>query len=508
MGDLARRDVLSWLGKGALGAVALGAAGPTAAEAAGEVAAEQPAPAAGITALVGATLIDGTGRPPVHNATVVLAGDRIIAAGRHREIPRGVRVIDVAGKYVIPGLWDLHTHSTFFESTMPALHVVQGVTGIREMWGLPETHDTRRRIESGEVLGPRMVIASAVVDGPAAIWPGADIVRSPAEARAAVRRARDEGADFVKVYSFLSPECHAAIADESRRLRIPFAGHVPARVPLQDALAQHTHEHLYNIFTSTSDNADELYARLRSLPDDPADPNWWGRHAGRIERAAVATHSPARAEALFAEMVKRGTWQSPTLFVERNLSRSPVDVQNDPVALDRLRYIPVDLREQWQAIMSGRPARTPEEVAEALKFGDARMRLLREMHEAGVGIVAGTDAGFAYVFPGFSLHDELALLVRAGLSPMAALRSATIEAARCVGLAHESGTVTPGKQADLVVLDADPLADIRNVSRIHAVVTRGRYLGPADRTRVLAEIEEAAQEPVEAPATPLGCCAH
>ncbi|MDX8030178.1 amidohydrolase family protein [Lentzea sp. BCCO 10_0856] len=496
MGDLARRDVLSWLGKGALGAVALGAVG-------------QPAMAAsGVTVLRGATLVDGTGRSPVHDATVVLAGDRILAAGRHRDIPRGVRVIDLAGKYVIPGLWDLHTHATFLEDTVAPLHVVQGVTGIREMWGQPETHDTRRRIESGEILGPRMVIASAIVDGPGSIWPGSDVVRTPQEARAAVRRAKDEGADFVKVYSFLSPECYAAIAAEARRLRIPFAGHVPARVPVQDALAQHTHEHLYNLFTSTSDNADTLYAQLRAMPDDPADPNWWGRHGGRIERAAVATHSPARARRLFAAMVERGTWQSPTLFVERNMSRSPETITNDPVALERMRYVPVALREQWQTIMSGRPTRTPEQVAELRMFGDARMRLLREMHEAGVGVVAGTDAGFAYVFPGFSLHDELALLVQAGLSPTAALRAATSEAARCLGLEHETGTVTPGKQADLVVLDADPLRDITNVSRVHAVVSRGRYLGPADRARILQEIEAAAREPVEAPVTAMGCCAH
>ncbi|MET9229292.1 amidohydrolase family protein [Lentzea sp. NPDC003310] len=492
MGDLARRDVLSWLGKGALGAAALAAVG-------------QPAHAGGVIALRGATLIDGTGRPPERDATVVVAGDRILAAGRLRELPRGVRVVDVTGKYVIPGLWDLHTHATFFADTLAPLHVVQGVTGIREMWGMPETHDTRRRVEDGEILGPRMVIASAIVDGPGSIWPGSEIVRTPEEARAAVRRARDGEADFVKVYSFLSPECHAAIADEARRLRIPFAGHVPARVPVQDALAQHTHEHLYNLFTSTSDNADALYAQLRAMPDDPADPNWWGRHAGRIERAAVATYSPDRARRLFAEMAERGTWQSPTLFVERNMSRSPEAITNDPVALDRLRYVPVDLRAQWQQIMSGRPPRTPEEVAELQRFGDARMRLLKQMHEAGVGMVAGTDAGFAYVFPGFSLHDELALLVQAGFTPAEALKAATSDAARCLGREHETGTVTPGKQADLVVLDANPLRDIGNVRRVHAVVSRGRYLGPQDRARVLEQIEAAAREPVDVPPTPGGC---
>lgn len=503
MGDVGRRDFLSWLAKGAFGAAVTGGALTAGrADAAGD----------DVTVLVRATVVDGTGRPPAENSTVVLTGDRILAVGRHPETPRlpGVRVVDLAGRYVIPGLWDLHTHSAFHENTFPALHVVHGVTGIREMWGLPETHDVRRRVEAGLVLGPRMVIASAIVDGPSAVWPGADVVGTEAEARAAVHRARDGGADFVKVYSFLSPECYAAIADECRRVGLPFAGHVPARVPVTDAveLGQHTHEHLYNLFTSTSTDAERLYAWLTGLPDDPGNPNWWGRHAQRVEREAVATHDPARAEALFARMVERGTWQSPTLLVERRMSLSPEDVIGDPVLADRLRYVPVALREQWRVAMEARPPRTPDEVAELLRFGDARLRLLGAMHEAGVGVVAGTDAGYTYVVPGFALHDELVLLVRAGLSPMAALQAATRDAARCLGLDHETGTVTAGKRADLVVLDADPLADIANTRRIHAVVTRGRYLGPRDRARVLGEIEAAAREPAETEPPAPGCCPH
>ncbi|ALG08888.1 amidohydrolase family protein [Kibdelosporangium phytohabitans] len=502
MGEVGRREFLSWLAKGTFGA------------ASGALLTGQPAAAsADITVLTRATVIDATGQPPKKNATVVLAGDRVLAVGHHPELPSvpGVRVIDLAGKHVIPGLWDLHTHSAFYGSTIPALHVVHGVTGIREMWGVPETHDVRELVESGQVLGPRMVIGSAVIDGPTSIWADdAVLVRTAAQARAAVREAKDGGADFIKVYSFLSPECYTAIAEESARLGLRFSGHVPVRVSVQAAIdrRQHTHEHLYNLFTSTARNADELYSWLASLPDDRDSPDWFGRHAQRVEREAVAAHDPARAEALFTSMARRGIRQSPTLLVERQMSLSPETILDDPVIADRLRYIPVTLREQWQAMMRTRPPRTPAEVAELLRFGDARLRLLRTMHEAGVGIVAGTDAGFAYVLPGFALHDELALLVRAGLPPMAALQSATRDAARCLGLAHQAGTVTAGKQADLVVLDADPLADISNTSRIHAVICRGRYLGPRDRTRILAEIEADAKEPVDAPVAGPGSCCH
>lgn len=501
MGDFNRRDFLAWAAKGTFGVAVAGGTLLSANASA--------ASGAGITVLVRATVIDGTGAKPIQNCTIVLADDRILAVGRHPEVPRleGIRVVDLAGKYVVPGLWDLHTHQTFFETTIPQLHVVNGVTGIRDMWGYSYTHDTRQRIEDGTLLGPRMVIASAVIDGPGGIWDDADIVDTPADGRAAVHRAISGGADFAKVYSFLSPGVYAAIAAEADAVGLPFAGHVPARVSVQDAVeaGQHTHEHMYNLFTSTSDDAEALYARL----NDPADPTWWRQNAQRVEREAVATHDPARAEALFGRMVAKNIWQSPTLLVERQMSLSPEDIEADPAHLALMRYIPVDLRALWSIIMDPRPPRTPEEVARLLEFADARLRLLGTMHEAGVGIVAGTDAGFPYIFPGTALHRELELLVSAGLSPMAALQAATRNAARSVGLGHESGTISVGKRADLVVLDADPLADIANIRKIHAVVARGQYLSPADRTRIFAEIEAAAEIPSEDGRTiPAGGCLH
>ncbi|MBB5078359.1 amidohydrolase family protein [Nonomuraea endophytica] len=479
MSELNRRRLLGGLAGGALMAGGLPAV-----------------PGGGVTALVRATLIDGSGAPPVRNATVVLAGDRILAAGR-RPAPPGARVVDLAGRYLIPGLWDMHTHSADLERTFPPLHVVHGITGIREMAGTPAAHAVRRRIERGELLGPRMVIGSNLIDGPPGAWPGADVVTTDAEARAAVREARREHADFAKVYTYLSPGAYASVADEARRLGLPFAGHVPARVPVEQAvrLGQHTIEHLYGMYLSTSAQAADLYARLAAMPADPAHPDWWGRQWWRLERDAVATHSPRRAGKLFALMRRHGAWQSPTLVTLQRFRRAPDDLLNDPELRAPLRYMPAQVRLWWEEEVRARPPMTPDEPARWRAYFEAQLRLVKAMDEAGVDIVAGTDAGGAFIFPGIDLHAELGLLVRAGLSPARALRAATRDAARCAGLERASGTVAPGKYADLVVLDGDPLADIANTRRIHAVVCRGRYLGPGDRARVFAEVEAAAGTP-------------
>ncbi|MBF6174360.1 amidohydrolase family protein [Nocardia blacklockiae] len=450
--------------------------------------------------LSGATLIDGTGAPPRPNSTIALLGDRIVAVGDAAELrlPARVRPVDLTGKFVIPGLWDMHTHAASAERFFPPLHVVNGVTGIREMWGDPATHDLRRRIERGQALGPRMVIASNIIDGAPGIWPGSETVSTDTEARHAVRRARQDGADFVKVYSLLSRETLTAVADEAHRVGLRFAGHVPHRIPVQEAvdLGQYTLEHMYGMLLSTSARADELYARIDAAPG--------GSRADRIrlEQAAAESHSPRRAAALIEQLIRYNCWQSPTLVVQQRLmTGTPPGNPGD----ERLRYLPEYLRRAWQEQASA-PAAGPSAVLQS-NF-QARLRLLETMSEAGVGIVAGTDAGNPFVFPGFALHEELELLVQAGLSPMRALQAATRDAARCLGMAHRTGTVESGKFADLVVLDGDPLTSIGNTRRIHAVVCRGRYLSSTDRERILREVETAARQADSAPPdrTHGGCC--
>ncbi|WP_069167147.1 amidohydrolase family protein [Nocardia altamirensis] len=487
MRDITRNEFLAWAGKAALGAVAGGALSTLV----GRSAAADPG--APVTVLSGATVIDGTGAPPMPDTGIVLAGDRILAVGRLPEIPLppGVRTVQLAGKHVIPGLWDMHTHIADAERTFQPLYVVHGVTGIREMWGFPHTGDLRRRLDEGQLLGPRMVFAGSIIDGPPGVWPGSEVVATEAEARAAVRRTRDIGADFVKVYSLLSRETLTAIADESRRVGLPFAGHVPHRVPVAEAvdLGQRTIEHMYGMQLATSSRAPELYAEIAATWDDPkADMS----RRDVMEREAGETYSPERAAALFDQMIRRGVWQSPTITVEQRYLTGPPT--KGPDAQDMMRYLPRFIHEFWGGLEAASPPLSAAKRDIAQRNFDARMQLLGAMNAAGVGIVAGTDAGNPYVFPGATLHEELGWLVQAGLSPMQALQSATSNAARCAGLADVSGTIGVGKYADLVVLDRDPLADIGNTRRIHAVVSRGRYLSEQDRARIFGEIETAAGE--------------
>jgi cytosine/adenosine deaminase-related metal-dependent hydrolase len=458
----------------------------------------QPSADAGsdVTVLAHATVIDATGAPPRRNATVVLAGDRIVYVGdrRHASVPAGARVIDLDGKYVIPGLWDLHTHYGFSEDIFIPLYIANGVTGIREMWGYAEIHATRRRIESGQLLGPRMIVASSIIDGPNSVWagpyPSSTVVDTDAEARAAVRQAKAEGADFLKVYSYLSRECLAAIADEGRRLGLPVAGHLPWRLPAveSNAAGLRCFEHLYGMPIATSSREQEILQELADTPIDPANPRGFYNLARELDRQASDTFDPAKAARLYARLRRNGAWQSPTLTVLRVFA-SPADTYvNDP----RLKYIPPDLRAYWAEYMKAVAPSTPEQIAQQAAFLRFRLRMVGAMHRSGVGVIGGTDCANPYAFPGFGAHDELSLLVEAGLTPLQALQAMTRDAARYLGLERTTGTVTAGRTADLVVLDADPLANIENSQQIHAVVTRGRLIDHAERQQLLADVEAAA----------------
>ncbi|NUU22003.1 MAG: amidohydrolase family protein [Streptomycetaceae bacterium] len=454
--------------------------------------------------MAGATLSDGTGGPPRRDCVVVVVGDRIawVGAGRDRvPLPRGAQIVDARGKFVIPGLMDAHTHWTEIENIVPPLYIANGVTSIREMWGYPEVRAVRRRIDSGEVLGPRIVMASTVIDGPVSLLgPPAAFVATPEAAREAVRQAKRDGADFIKVYSYLPPECLLAIADESRLQGLPFVGHHVYRMAVGEVAdaGMRSFEHVHAMPIALSSREAEFRAQIAATPMDPADPRAFFRTMRELERQATATYSPAKAEAMYARWIRGGSWQSPTLTVNRVVSLPAETYENDP----RLKYIPADGRQFWHDRVRLFTPVTPEQIAQQREFQRFRLDLVRTMYEAGVGILAGTDCGNPYCFPGFGIHDELQLLVEAGLTAMQALCVATRDAARFLRREHMIGTVTAGKAADLVILDADPLADIRNTQRIDSVVTRGRLITRAQRLQLLADVEKAAQEPATRAAFP------
>lgn len=508
MSVTSRRTLLSWLSKSGL---VIAAAGTTTVAGQTTAAADQ----RDILVFTNATLIDGTGAGPRPNTTIVVAGDRILAVGRHQGVapPAGVRVVDLRGKYVLPGLWDMHTHTVDFERLLLPLYIANGVTAVREMWGVPFVRTVHRRIASGELLGPRMVVASNIVDGPNSwlvnLWGNNSPVqvRTTAEARAAVRQAKRDGADFVKVYSLLGDDTLAAVADEAKRLRLPIAGHVPDRVSVvrASALGMRTQEHLYALYVDVSSARDEIRHIIETMPVDPADPFNFFFAVRELERQAIKSYDPRRAAEVFAALVRNGTALSPTLTVLKLFTFPPALVRDE----SREKYLPEwVVRQRWIL----RPEPLPPDVIEADRaFFEASARLVRDAADAGVTMVAGTDGGFLapYLLAGFSLHDELEMMVRVGLTPMQAILAATRDAARTVGLEHVSGTVTPGKFADLLVVDDNPLTDIRNTQRIHAVVANGRFIDRAKRERMLTEVEAEAER-IPAPATAVrsaSCCA-
>ncbi|WP_406005115.1 amidohydrolase family protein [Streptomyces sp. NBC_00637] len=471
----------------------------------------------GPLALTHVTVIDGSGAPPAPGMTVVVEGGRItaLAPSAHIRLRPGTRAVDLTGKYLIPGLIEAHTHSDGPETVIPALYALAGVTTVREMRGLPVHHEWREKIRRGALLGPRWVVGSPIVDGAPSLW-AADVgptieVRDVAEARRAVRRVKREGADFVKVYSRLSREEYFAVADEARRQGIPHLGHCPDTVRIEEASAtgHRTIEHLHALLLATSRHEKEIRRRLAAVRIDPRDPSSlsryhsWFRQVHPLEWRAVQGYGRDRADALFRRLAADGTAVVPTLGVHRTLEL-PDDV---PSRAEEWKYLPAWQVESWPdqlAALTG--GRTPEQVRRIRRIFAHRLRLVRELHGAGVRLAGGTDTGTGYLVPGFALHDELALLVAAGLTPAEVLRAATGDAAHALGLPGV-GTVARGQAADLLVLDADPLRDIRNTRRIHGVVVDGRWIPPQERRLLLAAVEDAAAQtpPPQEGATMTGC---
>jgi hypothetical protein len=516
--DMSRRAFLRWLSLSGVGVTAAAVApGLLAAPAAGAPAGGAPGGPPGgappMTVFVNATLIDGTGAPARPDATIVVVGDRIAGIHHGRGFPRpaGVPIVDLRGRYIIPGLWDMHTHNIIDEAIFPPLFIANGVTGIREMRGGPAVAATRARIEAGTLIGPRMVTAGPIVDGPASFLAGDDIiVHNRSEVEAALRRIKRDGGDFVKVYSHLTPQLYQDVIEVARRERLTIAGHIPYLVTAETVSrsGQHSVEHLLGIPVAVSSARDAMNALIAQTP--LVDPFAYYYFMTELDWQASELYHPATAQAFFALLRRNNTWQVPTITVLRMVNSPLGTFDDDP----RLIYIPEAYRQPWIERHAIFAPKTPEQIEIQRRFLESQTALVGRMEEAGVPLVAGTDCNNPFVFPGFSLHDELANLVQAGLTPMRAIQAATRDAARCLGIEHQHGTVSPGKAADFVVLDADPLHDITNTTRIHAVVTRGRLIDSAERERILAGVRAAAENPSTATlaaataATAAGCACH
>lgn len=456
-------------------------------------------PARADLVIVGALLIDGTGGAPVADSAVVIRGERIAAAGPGAQVrvPPGATFIDARGKVLVPGLWDMHVHVLREgrpEAYFPVL-VANGIVGVRDMGG---TFDFARiarlkaEVASGARLGPRFVAPGPILDGPWPQLPSLSVVVADAPAaRAQVQRLHAQGADFVKVFNRLPRDAWLAIADESRRLGIPFAGHVPLSISAREASdgGQKSIEHLFNVGFACSSREDELMRRkAQAMASDESGERRRLRRA--YLRDVLDTFSAARCDDLFRTFVRNGTWMCPTLIQRRAFA-----LPDDTLTTDSARrFIPLSERALWDPKQDRRIQGREDEDREIERAFHARdVGLVAPMRSAGVRFLAGTDAGDVFSIPGSSLHRELELLVEAGLTPMDALQAATRNAAEYLGESASAGTIEAGKRADLVLLDANPLSDIRNTRSIAAVVLGGRWLDRAALDKILADAALAAE---------------
>ena len=443
------------------------------------------APAQSALIIQDVTVVDMASEVPKPGMTVLVEGNRITRIGRGLRIRKKAVVVDGRGKFLIPGLWDMHVH--IFNNSHNAgtdnhdiyfpLLIANGVTGVRDLWTDAEDQILVRKwqadMTAGKLLAPRIAAGSHIIDGSPTHLPNMLAVATPEEARRAVREQKAAGASFIKVYWRLRPEVYLAIADESKKLGIPFAGHVPFAVSAFDAshAGQKSIEHLTGILETCSSKEDELRKATNLTAPQLTEQLW-------------QTYDENKCKELFRRFAKNRTWQMPNAVLHRMLAfRREERFRKDP----RLKYVTRAEAEEWSA-----PPRQPQQFT--LETRKQRFEKLLEtiglMHKMGVLIIAGTDLGNPLMFAGFSLHDELELFVRAGLTPFEALQTATINPARYLTRERELGTIEAGKLADLILLDSDPLADIKNTTKISAVVMNGRVLDRTALDGLLSETEE------------------
>jgi imidazolonepropionase-like amidohydrolase len=431
-------------------------------------------------AFVGVTVIDVAAGKPVPGQTVVVADGKITEVGPAGtvRVPAGASEVKASGKFLMPGLWDMHTHIA--DETYCQLFLANGITGVREMHAFfpPVILGLRDQIKAGKRLGPRVVAAGALVDGPQPIWPGTIKATTPDEGRAAVRRLKEMKADFVKVYTSLTPDVYRAIVDEAKKQGLPVVGHCPELVAVTEAsdAGQRSLEHLMGVAVACARDEAELRKQLAAAIEGKEKLDMAA--LGRVWQKADEAYDPDKARAVCAKFVKNGTWVCPTTVVIRNIGGLAPEAERDA----HLKYMPAMIKGMWKQ-------QAPERSAAFRTGYEGRLRIVREMHRAGVLLLAGTDCSNPHTYPGFSLPVELELFVECGLTPAEALRTATLNPARFFGEEKTSGTVEAGKRADLVLLDADPLEKIGNTRRVSGVVANGRYLPAEELKKMLDEVE-------------------
>ena len=412
--------------------------------------------------------------------TVIVRDGKIVALGPPASlaVPADAQRIDGRGRYLMPGLADMHVHA--WDENDLYLFVANGVTTVRNLFGSTLHLEWRARIERGELIGPRIYTAGPIIDGKPAVWPGSVELVDPDEAAEIVAAQKEAGYDFLKPYALLSRECYEALAIAGEEQGLALMGHVPEALTLHDVLeaGQRTVEHLGG------------WAAGAQRDGSP-----FRRVDFTTESRAWQEVDEARLPALAAACAEAGTWNCPTLVVHQKWAKG--EAARALLARPEMRFVSPTVKAGWDPESPmNYLTQLPQAAIDAAHAMVPRMQralpaLLDAWRARGAGgILLGTDMGNPHVVAGFSLHEELANLVEAGLTPFEALRAGTSDAARCMQASSEWGTVAVGRRADLVLLAGNPLESVTHARQPVGVVLRGRWLSGEE---LRAELERRAQ---------------
>ncbi len=402
----------------------------------------------------------------INNATVVISENRIESI--NGTIPKKAKIIDGKGKWLIPGLIDMHVHlatDSYFGPKLPTQTpdlafntqdmmtpiIANGVTTVWDLNATMETFAQKKEIEKGYIIGPRMALAALINGGTGQ----GRIANTAEEGRIAVRNAKTEGYDFIKVYSKLNVETYSAIIDEAQKLGLKTIGHIP------------------NAFQGKLEQAFTPHFGMVAHAEE------FSKHSENFSLQDAQK---------FAKLAKNnGTWLSPTLITMVWIAKQTHSIENIKTS-QTLKYVHPLLQSKWLTANNYVKNATPENTVYFDNMVQFHFQLIKAFRDAGVPIVAGTDAGVSGVVAGFAMHDELELLVQAGLTPQEALNSATILPAQWMGIDKQIGTIETGKLADLLLLDENPLTDIKNTRKIAGVFVNGKWLDKPKINAILADL--------------------
>ena len=465
--------------------------------------------------LNGVTIVDTADGKLTPDMAVVIEGDKIKAIARAGSVTASgtARAIDARGKFVVPGYLEMHNHPLMSPDPRSALALMlaHGITGLRQMAGTPPLLESRRQGKLMPATGAPELLAmpGLILTGPG----------TPEVAVAEIQKQKAMGADFIKMVD-APPATFFAALKEAKAQGLPMVGHLPPVVPVLEAAqaGMRAIEHLGprdGILLSCSTDEAALRQTIGVAP--PRPPLAGGPAlAAMIQRTlanpimatnpeefvryqrVIDTFSEAKCRDLAAKLAATGMWQVPTLTRVRAMEfGNDPQYRNDP----NLRYVPAPVRQLWLELADQFPEKvSPAAQATLKQFFALQLRLVKILKDAGVPMLAGTDGG-QWLVPGISLHQEFVLLAEAGLSPLDILQMTTINGAKFLGREASMGSVAVGKNADLVLVDANPLDNVRNFSRIHAVVRAGAYhdAGALEEMKKLAEASAAMVPPPPPP---------